>query len=106
MYLASRTRSLFRNNNPSTEHDTFDEHAAIFRERSPAITPSSANRRSSGGTASPCGRSPQMSPLSTRLLRSKGPIENEFTSVQPSKVSKNLLSMFDDESDGDDDLDF
>ena len=46
------------------------------------------------------------SPLSTRLLRTKGPLESEFTSVQPSKVSKNLLSMFDDESDGDEDLDF
>ena len=85
MFLQNRTRDLFRNNNADSDDREFNEET-IFRERlvdymcihtmyyivsmyyihyitlfrSPAITPSSANRRSSGGTASPSGRSPQM----------------------------------------------
>ena len=75
MYLTNRTRDLFGNNNPDTVDSSRLNDDPIYRERflkkhflpvnyftfrSPAITPSSANRRSSGGTASPSGRSPQM----------------------------------------------
>lgn len=109
MFLSSRS-GFFRTNNNAEESE--DGNGDIYRERSPAITPSSANRRSSGGTATPSERSPtnspQMSPLSTRCGFSRDTEMMETDSVGPNfstKVSKNLLSLFD-AGDSDDELDF
>jgi len=101
MYLTNKTRDIFGNNNPDTVDTSRLNDDPIYRERSPAITPSSANRRSSGGTASPSGRSPQMSPLSTRFNNQRE--DAEMVPAVSSRLSKNLLSLFDDQSDDDDD---
>jgi len=106
MYLTNRTRDLFGNNNPDTVDSSRLNEDPIFRERSPAITPSSANRRSSGGTASPSGRSPQMSPLSTRFNNQRGDMDAEMAPAVSSRLSKNLLTLFDDQSDDDDSFEF
>jgi len=106
MYLTNRTRDLFGNNNPDTVDTSRLTDDPIYRERSPAITPSSANRRSSGGTASPSGRSPQMSPLSTRFNNQRGDMDAEMAPAVSSRLSKNLLTLFDDQSDDDDSFEF
>lgn len=112
MFLSTRS-SYFRPNN-NTEEPEDSTSSDIYRERSPAITPSSANRRSSGGTATPSesrNSSPQMSPLSTRCSGFRGRMGSEDlmeTDSVPNfnaKVSKNLLSLFD-AGESDDELDF